>query len=162
MSQVNATPAQPRMVIDQSGSGDFVTIGEAIRTSVVPGTLITVKPGIYREALVIDRDVEIVGEGDRARIVVEATDAHAVTVTAHRAVVRNLTVWAVGAEVNSGAVWVAQGRTVIEGCDQTSAIGQVVSITGKDSAPVIRNCEIRLCDAFVISTCVAPGAGGAM
>ncbi|NBT26511.1 MAG: protein kinase, partial [Actinobacteria bacterium] len=111
------------MVIDQSGSGDFVTIGEAIRTSVVPGTLITVKPGIYREALVIDRDVEIVGEGDRARIVVEATDAHAVTVTADRAVVRNLTVRAVGAEVDSGAVWVAQGRTVIEGCDLTSATG---------------------------------------
>ena len=143
MSQVNATPAQPRMVIDQSGSGDFVTIGEAIRTSVVPGTLITVKPGIYREALVIDRDVEIVGEGDRARIVVEATDAHAVTVTAGRAVVRNLTVRAVGTKVSFGAVSVQRGRVVIEGCDLTSATGSVVYISGKDSAPVIRDCSIR-------------------
>ena len=131
------------MVIDQSGSGDFRTIGEAIRASVVPGTLITVKPGIYREALVIDRDVEIVGEGDRARIVVEATDTDAVTVTADRAVVRNLTVQAVGSGDTSGAVWVQRGRVVIEGCDLTSAIGAVVYITGKDSAPVIRDCEIR-------------------
>ena len=36
MAQANPPPAQPRMVIDQSGSGDFRTIGEAIRASVVP------------------------------------------------------------------------------------------------------------------------------
>ncbi|NBT27821.1 MAG: hypothetical protein EBT09_15060, partial [Actinobacteria bacterium] len=96
MAQVNPPLAQPRMVIDQSGSGDLRTIGEAIRASVVPGTLLVVKPGIYREALVLDRDVEIVGEGDRALIVVEATDTDAITVTADRAVVRNLTVRAVG------------------------------------------------------------------
>ena len=105
----------PRLVVDQSGHGHHRTIGEAIRASVVPGMLITVKPGIYREAMVIDRDVEIVGEGDRALIVVEATDAHAVTVTAGRAVVRNLTVRAVGTKANLGAVWVQRGRVVIEG-----------------------------------------------
>ena len=90
MAQANPPPAQPRMVIDQSGSGDFRTIGEAIRASV-----------------------------------------------------RNLTVQAVGSGDTSGAVWVQRGRVVIEGCDLTSAIGAVVHITGKDSAPVIRDCEIR-------------------
>ncbi len=133
----------PRLVVDQSGHGHHRTIGEAIRASVVPGMLITVKPGIYREALVLDRDVEIVGEGDRARIVVEATDTDALTVTADRASVRNLTVRAVGTKANLGAVWVQRGRVVIEGCDLTSAIGSVAYITGKDSAPVIRDCEIR-------------------
>ena len=133
----------PRLVVDQSGKGDHRTIKAAIRASVVPGTLITVKPGIYREALVIDRDVEIVGEGDRARIMVEATDTDAITVTADRAVVRNLTVRAVGTKEKLSAVWVQRGRVVIEGCDLTSAIGSVVYITGKDSAPVIRDCQIR-------------------
>ena len=134
---------RPRLVVDQTGQGDFQAIGEAIRASVVPGMLITVKPGIYREALVIDRDVEIVGEGDLARIVVEATDTDAITVTAERAAVRNLTVRAVGTKEHLGAVRVQRGRVVIEGCDLTSAIGAVVYITGKDSAPVIRDCEIR-------------------
>jgi len=129
--------------VDQKGKGDYRAIGEAIRASVVPGMLITVKPGTYREALVIDRDVEIVGEGDRARVVVEATDTDAVTLTADRAAVRNLTVRAVGSGDTSGAVRVERGRVVIEGCDLTSAIGSVVSITGKDSAPVIRDCKIR-------------------
>ena len=78
---------RPRLVVDQTGQGDFRAIGEAIRAAVVSGTLITVKPGIYREALVIDREVEIVGEGDRAQVVVEATDTDAITVTADRAVV---------------------------------------------------------------------------
>ncbi|MCX5985133.1 MAG: pectinesterase family protein, partial [Chloroflexi bacterium] len=136
-------PPPPRLVVDQSGKGDHRTITAAIRASVVPGTLITVKPGIYREAVVIDRDVEIVGEGDRARIVVEVTNTHAVTVTADRAVVRNLTVRAVGSGATSGAVWVQRGRVVIEACDLTSAIGAGVYISGKDSAPVIRDCEIR-------------------
>ena len=143
MAQANPPPGQPRLVIDQTGSGDFRTIGEAIRASVVPGTLLVVNPGIYREALVLDRDVEIVGEGDRARIVVETTDTDAVTVTADRAVVRNLTVRAVGSGDASGAVWVQRGRVVVVGCDLTSAIGSVVYITGKDSAPVFHDCEIR-------------------
>ena len=132
-----------RLIVNHSGQGHYRTIGEAIRASVVPGTLITVKPGTYREALVIDRDVEIVGEGDRAQVVVEATDATAVTVTADRAAVRNLTVRAVGTKEHLDAVRVQRGRVVIEGCDLTSAIGSVVSITGKDSAPVISDCEIR-------------------
>ena len=42
---------------------------DIFRAAVVPGKLITVMPGTCREALVIDRVVEIVGEGDRARIV---------------------------------------------------------------------------------------------
>jgi parallel beta-helix repeat protein len=139
-----ADAGRPALVVDAGAVwGAYATIGEAIRASVVPGTLITVKPGIYREALVIDRVVEIVGEGDRARIVVEATDTDALTVTADRAVVRNLTVRAVGSGDTSGAVWVQRGRVVIEGCDLTSATGSVVYITGKDSAPVIRDCEIR-------------------
>jgi len=131
------------MVIDQSGSGDFRTIGEAVRASVVPGTLLVVKPGTYRGALVLGREVEFVGEGDRARVVVVAADIDAITVTADRAVVRNLTVRAVGTRDTSGAVWVQQGHVVIDGCELTSAIAPVVYITGKDSAPVIRDCEIR-------------------
>ena len=161
---------RPALVVDRSGHGDHRTIGEAIRASVVPGTLITVKPGAYREALVIDRDVEIVGEGDRAQVVVEATDATAVTVTADRAAVRNLTVRAVGTKANLGAVRVQRGRVVIEGCDLTSAIGSVVSITGKDSAPVIRDCGIRDGKSFgvwvrgqgqgTIERCVISGNAG--
>ena len=139
-----ADPGRPALVVDAGAVwGAYATIGEAIRASVVPGTLITVKPGIYREALVIDRVVEIVGEGDRARIVVEATDTDAVTVTAVRAAVRNLTVRAVGSGDTSAAVWVQHGRVVIEGCDLTSAIGAVVFITGKDTAPFINSCAIR-------------------
>ena len=163
-----ADPGRPALVVDAGAVwGAYATIGEAIRASVVPGTLITVKPGIYRERVVIDRVVEIVGEGDRARIVVEATDATALTVTADRAVVRNLTVRAVGSGDRSGAVWVKHGRVVIEGCDLTSAIGAVVYISGKDSAPVIRDCEIRdgqQCGVFVseqgqgsIERCVISG-----
>lgn len=139
----NQDPPRRRLVVDPSGNGDHRTIGAAIRAAVVPGTLITVKPGTYRRALLIDRSVEIVGEGDRGQIVVEATDTDAVTVTADRPELRNLTVCAVGTKGNHGAVFVKRGNVVIVGCDLTSAIGAVVYITGNDSNPVIRDCEIR-------------------
>ena len=89
----------PRLLADQSGHGHHVTIGEALRASAVPRTLIAVKPGIYQEAVVLHREVDIVRQGDRALIVVEASDTDALTVTANRAWVRNLTLRAVGTRV---------------------------------------------------------------
>ena len=93
--------------------------------------------------LVVDQS----GKGDhrtiKAAIRASVVPGTLITVTADRAVVRNLTVRAVGTKEHLGAVWVQRGRVVIEGCDLTSAIGAVVYITGKDSAPVIRDCEIR-------------------
>ncbi len=135
-------PGVPTLVVDRAGHGSHRTIREATLATIVPGTLISVRPGICREALVIDLEVEIVGERDRDRIVVDATDTNAVKVTAERAVVRNLPVGAVRSGAASGAVCVKRGGMVIDGCDLTSAIGAVVDITGAGN-PVIRGCDIR-------------------
>ena len=136
--------ARPRLAVDPTAVwGAYATIMEAIRASVVPGTLIVVKPGTYREALVIDRVVEVVGEGDRERIVVEATNSDALTVTAHRAAVRNLTLRAVGTGDSCGAVWVRAGRAVISRCDLTSSIGSVVYVTGQMSDPIFQDCVVH-------------------
>ena len=136
---------QPRqhLVVDQSGQGTHYTIGEAIGQAEL-GQVILVKPGWYREALVVDRHVELIGDGDRSRIVVEATGTHAVTSTADNATVRNLTIRTVGASgTKCGAVLVSRGRVLIERCDLTSSNGAVVYITGADSDPLVRDCEIR-------------------
>lgn len=42
--------------------GPFRSIGEAVRAA-AEGAIIRVRPGIYREALVLDKAAEIVGEG---------------------------------------------------------------------------------------------------
>ena len=131
-----------RLVVDQSGHGDHLSIIDALSAVTVPGTII-VKPGTYREPLLIDRMVEIVGEGDRGAIVVEVADTDAVTVTADLAAVRNMTIRAIGTGDRCGAVWVQRGQVTIEACDLTSSIGSVVYVMGKDSNPVISDCVIR-------------------
>ncbi|NBT27857.1 MAG: nucleotide exchange factor GrpE, partial [Actinobacteria bacterium] len=95
VQSANVAPAPTRapdgLIVDATGGGDYTTIASAYANAKA-GENIVVRPGTYREALVLDRDVEIVGKGDRALIVVEATDTDAVTVTADRVAVRNLTV----------------------------------------------------------------------
>lgn len=135
---------RPRLIVDATAVwGAHSTIMEAIRATVVPGTLIVVKPGTYREALEIDRVVEVVGEGDRERIVVGATNSDALTITADRAAVRNLTLRAVGTGESCGAVWVKSGRAVIERCDLTLDIGAVVYVNGQTSNPIFQDCVVR-------------------
>ena len=152
------------LVVDQSGQGDHRTIGEAIRASGVPGTRITVQPGIYREALVIDRDVEIVGEGDRSKVIVEgAPGANVFTFTSGSATLTGLTIRIVGTgPASSGwgaisvlilgtgpadkvwdAISVRGGTPGIEDCDLTSSAGSAVYILGARANPDIRNCTMR-------------------
>jgi parallel beta-helix repeat protein len=135
---------RPRLVVDAEAvwGGAYTTIGEAIRAA-PEGALVVVRAGRYREAVMIDKAVEVVGEGVRGGVVVEAEETDAIVIATPRAWVRNLTVRAVGARLNgSGAIWVRSGRPVIEGCDLTSSAGSVMYVTGPDSDPAVRDCEI--------------------
>jgi len=85
----NPEPAQG-LVVDAQGGGDAETISEAIRRA-TPGTTIRVRPGIYRENLVLDKELHIVGEGDRKDIVIDASAADCVLFKAQRGSVRGLT-----------------------------------------------------------------------
>ena len=92
----------------------------------------------------VDRHVEVIGDGDRSRIVVETTDTHALTSTADRATVRNLTIRTVGARgAKCGVVLVSRGRVLIDPCDLKSSNRAVVYISGMDSDPLVSDCQIR-------------------
>lgn len=58
-------------VVSPGSGGRFRTIGQALR-KVRPGGRIRVRPGTYQESLVIDKPVDIVGEGPRQNIVIES------------------------------------------------------------------------------------------
>ena len=61
------------ILVDQTGSGDFVTIGEAVAVA-EDGDTIRVRPGVYVEAVTVEQDVSIAGDGPRESIVIEAPD----------------------------------------------------------------------------------------
>lgn len=108
----------PTCIVDPMHRGSFVTISEAMAGS-EPGTRIIIRPGLYKESLVIDKPLEIIGEGKPGDVVVQATGADVILFQANMGRVTNLTLMQAG-----GGAWfgvdIAQGRLEIEDCNITS------------------------------------------
>jgi len=65
--------ADGTIVVDQSGDGHFTTIAEAVAAA-QDGDTILVRPGTYVEAVVIDTDIELKGDGPVEEIVIMAPE----------------------------------------------------------------------------------------
>jgi len=68
-----AEDAGDTLVVATDGSGAFRTIGEAIDAA-ADGDTILVRPGTYAEAVVIDKDISLTGDGSREEIVIAFSD----------------------------------------------------------------------------------------
>ena len=117
----------PERVVDPMGRDDYVTISEAIRG---PGTgdRILVHPGLYEEELVIDRPLEIVGQGNPGDLVIQAIWSNAILFRAGMGRVANLTLRQLG----NGAwfcVKAVRGNLILEDCDITSVSLACVAIS---------------------------------
>ena len=118
--EVEAEPAPepPTRVVDPMGRQDHVTISEAIDQA-NPGDRILVRPGIYEEELVLDKALEIVGDGDRTEVVVQAKKGNTVLFKAVVGRVSNLTL----RQLDGGdrfCVKIVSGKLTLDGCDISS------------------------------------------
>lgn len=136
----------PAMRCDVSADGraDFRTIGAAVAAA-SPGAQIRVRPGVYDEAVVVDRDVEIVGDGPVERIVVRSASGSCVRMEADDAVVRGLTLRCVAGRGDAAffAVDVPRGRLVLDDCDVSSDSLSCLGIHGADARPIVRRCALH-------------------
>jgi hypothetical protein len=98
----------PTHVVDAYLRGDFATVSEAIEVA-KPGDRILVRPGLYEESLVVNKPLEIIGDGPVEDIVIRARDANVLTFQASIGRVANLTLRQVGEEVMG--VSIQQGVT---------------------------------------------------
>jgi parallel beta-helix repeat protein len=116
-----ATPipanAVPTIIVDQMHRGDFTTITDAV-IAARPGTQIRIRPGLYREGIVLDKPLELVGEGNRDDVVIAAKDTNVIRFITTAGRVTNLTL----RQTDGGyfAVDCTQGRLVLEDCDITT------------------------------------------
>jgi F-box protein 11 len=133
-----SAPSEPHtVVVDAMRRGNYTTISQAIRKEHA-GTRILVRPGHYREGLVIKKVLDIVGEGNREDVVVEATGKDVVLFQAPMGRMANLTLrQAGGGELF--AVDIAQGRLDLEDCDITSQSLAAIAIHGGAEPRVRRN-----------------------
>jgi F-box protein 11 len=132
----------PSLVVDPFQRGDYSSIGEALANA-APGTRLIVRPGFYREGVVVDKPIELVGEGERSEIVIQGETKPAVQFTTTMGRLANVTVRQLAGE-KVFAVDVVQGRVEIEDCDITSEAISGVGIHG-GADPRIRRCRIHHC-----------------
>ncbi len=136
--------ARETLVVSASGDGQHQTISAAVLAA-TPGARILVRPGVYRESVIIDKAVEIVGDGPAGAMVVEAAGGNCLTVATPGAVVRGLTLrqqnGAAGQEYFG--VEIVQGPFRMEECDITSDSRSCIAIHGQSAHPIIRRCTIH-------------------
>ena len=116
-------PTELRVGVDEP----YTTIASALDAA-RPWDRVVLTEGIYREALAINRPVEIVGLGDSRKIVIESDSDNVMTVQADQGRIANVTVRHVGACCS--AIKITNGRLVIERCDVTSSGLSCISIQG--------------------------------
>ena len=123
------------------GRGDFATVSAAIKAA-KPGDRILVRPGLYEEGLVVDKPLEILGDGPVSDIEIRARGADALLFQASIGRVANLTLRQAGGEGDWYGVDIRQGRLDLEGCDISSQSLACVAI--RDGAdPRLRRNKIH-------------------
>jgi parallel beta-helix repeat protein len=141
----NKSSAQKSFVVSANGGGDFVSIAEAIRNA-APDSRLLIRPGVYRESLVVDKNLEIIGDGGAVEeIIIAGVNSSPLQMQAEKAVVRNLTLRGIGAKTGKAffAVDVRHGTSILENCDISSDSLSCVAIHGVNANPTIKNCRIH-------------------
>lgn len=151
-----STHAQQTIVVSPDG-GYYTTISAAIRNA-PPDALILVKPGHYYEGLVIDKRIQIKGDGPREQIIVEGRDISCIVMQTDEALVQGLTLRCRASHPSKKrhAVVIPMGRLKLIECDVTSNTQACVAVHGLSTHPIIQHC--RLHDAGASGLFIEPHA----
>jgi parallel beta-helix repeat protein len=137
--RVTAKTEPPTHVVDAfPGRGNFTTVSAAIMAA-QPGDRILVRPGLYEEGLVMDKPLEILGDGPVSDIDIRVRDAPVLVFRASIGRVANLTLRQAGGEKHWFGVDITQGRLDLEGCDISSQSGSCVAIRNGADPRLRRN-----------------------
>ena len=134
----------PCLTVYADGTGQFTSIREAIHRA-PPRSRIAVGPGLYRESLIIDKPLVIVGRGSVEEIVVEPPSGPCLTMHTMEATVRGLTLRG-GPQAEKTAhhvVDIPRGRLLLEDCRIISGARSCLAIHGASTDPIIRRCTIE-------------------
>jgi LSD1 subclass zinc finger protein len=136
----------PTIIVAKDDSGQVHSIGEALAKA-QPHSRILVKPGVYVDEakFLIDKPVEIVGDGPRDEIEIVLTEA--VTMRADDATIKGLSLRGKvslksDGDISDSAVFIPQGRLILENCRVTSSSGACIGVQGDKADPIIRDCLI--------------------
>jgi F-box protein 11 len=127
------------IIVGESRRAHFRSLAAAVREAVA-GARILVLPGTYHEGVVIDKPLEIIGEGNDPGAVnlrIRGSDAVVFATTMGR--IANLSIHQIAGEGDYVAVDIAQGRLDLEDCDISSESLSAVLVRGGSDPRLRRN-----------------------
>ncbi|MCU1290024.1 MAG: serine/threonine protein kinase [Acidobacteria bacterium] len=132
------------VIVSPDGKGDFTKIGEAI-ANVGENTRLIIRPGIYAESLIINKNIEIAGDAQSGDVVIVGTKASCLQMQTGKAIVRDLILQGRGARNGKAffSVDIPGGELILENCDVTSDSLSCVAVHGSSANPSIKNCRIH-------------------
>lgn len=130
------------LIVDCAGNGAFATVSEAVQQA-RPGSTIVVRPGVYQEALVLDKDLQIQGEGAREGIVLTGSEAAPVLVQSGTVGIKGLTIQfePSSSDMRHPALWVEGGSLALEGCRVRSSSWASMAVSNSAAFSRIEDCE---------------------
>eukprot|EP01065_Artemidia_motanka_P016131 TRINITY_DN1988_c0_g1_i10.p1 TRINITY_DN1988_c0_g1~~TRINITY_DN1988_c0_g1_i10.p1 ORF type:complete len:480 (+),score=125.75 TRINITY_DN1988_c0_g1_i10:223-1662(+) len=133
--------ASTSLVVAQDGSGKYTRIQDAIRDA-SDGDRILVQPGTYFEYLVLEKNVEIVGDihSDKDTVAVTFSGEHVVTSCAERAALKNIVINQQGDEFH--CLFITKGCLRVDGCTFMSSGWACIGISGENTHPFLTNNRI--------------------
>jgi parallel beta-helix repeat protein len=139
-----ASPLPLTLVVCARGKGDYRSLKEALKVA-LPGSQLRVRPGRYTESIVLDRRVEIAGDGPREAIVLESVAGDCLVMRTEEATVRGMTLRCVAGTRGARfyAVDVTRGQLLLEDCDIASDSLSCVAVHGAAASATVRNCRIH-------------------
>lgn len=134
------------LIVDPGRPGALQTIGEAVRQAAA-GSRILVRPGWYRESIILDKALEIAGGGPTDQIVIEGSGPPCMEVRRGASTVRGLTFRHSGGTETRicNAVWVYQpAKLTLEDCVVTSSgVPDRSAAVSVDGEAQIRRCRVE-------------------
>lgn len=127
-------------IVDASGRGDFTSLAKAIANA-PPGSHVLVRPGVYRESLVVSNPIEILGQGPRDHIIVEHDERDVLVLRAPFGRLAGLTIRQRGTG-EFYAIEIEGGRFEVENCVVTSTALACVAIH-RGASPRLSGCLIE-------------------
>jgi nitrous oxidase accessory protein NosD len=140
----DASPVTADVTVAATGPGDYRSIGEALQCA-PRGARLRVRPGLYNEQIVLDRPVEICGEGDVGEIVVENIGAACLVMQTPQATVRGLTfISRAGTpQRKHPAVEVPTGTLTLEDCVLSCTSTTGAAVHGAESELRLHRCHLQ-------------------
>lgn len=109
------------------------------------GARITILPGVYRESLVIDREVTLVGEGPASEIVLETRGGTCLAIQASKVAIHGLTIRNVPGDGNDPGpmIRVQSGKTTLEDCVLETAGAAAVRVEHPGTQLQLKRCHLQ-------------------